>query len=192
MCYRLYPPPCAPYELLPCPAAANWARRLCSIIEDTRGKVTAGVANAGAGTGAGAGAGAGAAACAGAGVMLEFCAPFLRCPYLETSTEHRTEHFLMGGSKCCITFHIHEFLFIFPVGGGIIIVTVASFSSVRVLLNEEYRTPKWSLCHAPPYPRKVQGNHCFDSCLWLSPQTPQLKTTFLTCEAELCSGSPPE
>ena len=66
------------------------------------------------------------------------------------------------------------------------------FCSVRVLLNEEYRTPKWWLCHAPPYPRKMQGNHCFGSCLWLSPQTPQLKTTFLTCEAELCSGSPPE
>ena len=145
MCYRLYPPPCAPYELLPCPAAANWARRLCSITEDTRGKVTAGVANPGAGTGAGAGAGAGAGggACAEAGGLLEFCTPFLRYPSLETSTEHRTEHFLVGSSNCCITFHIHEFLFFFPVRGATIIVTVASFSSVRVLLNEEYCTPKW-------------------------------------------------
>ena len=58
VCYRLYPfPPCAPCELLPsCPAAVNWARRLCSMAEDTRGKVTAGVANPGAGAGAGAGA----------------------------------------------------------------------------------------------------------------------------------------
>ena len=99
-------------------------------------------------------------------------------PYLETSTEHRTEHFLVGGSNCCITFHTHEFLFLFPVGGGL-------FFSVRVLLNKEYRTPKWWICHAPPYPRNVQGNHCFGSCSWLSPQIPHLKTTFLTCEAKL-------
>ena len=47
-------------------------------------------------------------------------------PYLETSTEHRTEHFLMGGSNCCIPFHTHEFLFLFPVGGATM-VTVARF-----------------------------------------------------------------
>ena len=46
-------------------------------------------------------------------------------PYLDTSTEHRTEHFLMGGSKCCITFHTYEFFFS-PVGGATM-VTVASF-----------------------------------------------------------------
>ncbi|CAN0018512.1 unnamed protein product, partial [Ascophyllum nodosum] len=41
---------------------------------------------------------------------------------------HRTPHgaFPMGGSNCCITFHTHEFLFIFPVGGATI-VTVARF-----------------------------------------------------------------
>ena len=47
-------------------------------------------------------------------------------PYLDTSTEHRTEHFLMGGSNCCITFHTHEFFFLFPVGGATM-VTVARF-----------------------------------------------------------------
>ena len=45
---------------------------------------------------------------------------------VETSTEHRTEHFLMGGSNCCITFQTHEFLFLFPVGGATV-VTVARF-----------------------------------------------------------------
>ena len=35
--------------------------------------------------------------------------------YSETSAEHRTERFLMGGSNCCITFYTHEFLFLFPV-----------------------------------------------------------------------------
>ena len=58
-----------------------------------------------------------------------------------------------------------------------------------MLLNEGPRTAKWWLRHAPAHPRKVQGNHCFGSCSWLSPQTTQLKTTSsLTCEAELCSG----
>ena len=48
-------------------------------------------------------------------------------PYLDTSTEHRTEHFLMDGSNCCITFHTHdEFFFLFPVGGATV-VTVARF-----------------------------------------------------------------
>ena len=47
-------------------------------------------------------------------------------PYLDTSTEHRTEHFLMGGSNCCITFHTHEFFFLFPFGGATM-VTVARF-----------------------------------------------------------------
>ena len=47
-------------------------------------------------------------------------------PYLEISIEHRSEHFLMGDSNCCITFHSHEFLFLFPVGGATI-VTVARF-----------------------------------------------------------------
>ena len=61
------PAPCAPCELLPCPAAANRARRLCSINEDICGKLTAGVVNPGAGSGAGAGAGTGADA--GAGVL---------------------------------------------------------------------------------------------------------------------------
>ena len=78
VCHRLYPPLCAPCELPPCPDAANRARRLCSMTEDTRGKVTAGVANPGAGAGAGArdGADAGAGAGAGAGVLLEVCATF--------------------------------------------------------------------------------------------------------------------
>ena len=46
--------------------------------EDTRGKVTAGVANPGAGAGAGGGDGAGAGAGAGAeaGVLLEVCETF--------------------------------------------------------------------------------------------------------------------
>ena len=55
-------------------------------------------------------------------------------------------------------------------------------ASARVLLDKDYRTPKWWICHAPPYPRKVQGNHCFGSCSWLSPQIAHLKTTFLTRE----------
>ena len=67
-----------------------------------------------------------------------------------------------------------------------------SFSLVRVLLNEGHRTAKWWLRHAPSYPRKVQGNHCFSLCSWLSPQTTELKTTSLTCEAKLCSSSFPE
>ena len=37
----------------------------------------------------------------------------------------------------------------------------------------------------PPYLRKVQGNHCFGSCSWLSPQIPHLKTTLLIFEAKL-------
>ena len=59
------------------------------------------------------------------------------------------------------------------------------FSSVPVLLTKEYHTLKWWICYAPPYPRKVQGNHCFGSWSWLSPQIPHLKTAFLICEAEL-------
>ena len=107
-------------------------------------------------------------------------------PYLGTSTEHRTEHyFLMGGLNCCITFHTREFLFLFPVGGATIMVIVrcdVPFLFVHVLLNEEYRTLKWWICHNPLYyPRKVQGNHCFGSCSWLFPQIPRPKTTFLTC-----------
>ena len=48
-----------------------------------------------------------------------------RC--LDSSTEHRTEHFLMGGSNCCITFYTHdEFFFLFLVGRATI-VTVARF-----------------------------------------------------------------
>ena len=58
-------------------------------------------------------------------------------------------------------------------------------SSIRVLLTKEYHILKWWICHAPPYPRKVQGNHCFGSCSWLFPQIPHLKTTFIICEAEL-------
>ena len=46
--------------------------------------------------------------------------------YLDTSTEHRTEHFLMGGSNCCITFHTHELFSLFPVGEATM-VTVARF-----------------------------------------------------------------
>ena len=84
-------------------------------------------------------------------------------PYLDTSTEHRTKHFLMGGSNCCITFHTHEFFFLFPVGGATMVTVAVFFSSVRVLLDKDYRTPKWWMCHAPPYPRKVQG----ESLLWL-------------------------
>ena len=103
-------------------------------------------------------------------------------PYLDTSTEHRTEHFIMGGSNCCIIFHTHEFFFLFPVGGATMVTVAIFFSSVRVLLDKDYRTPKWWICHALPYPRKVQGNHCFGSCSWLSPQIAHLKTTFLTCE----------
>ena len=93
----------------------------------------------------------------------------------------------MGGSNCCITFYTHEFLFLFPVGEQLWSPSQGFFSSVRVLLNKEYRPPKWWICHAPPCPRKVQGNHCFgSSCSWLSPQIPHLKTTFfLTCEEEL-------
>ena len=48
-------------------------------------------------------------------------------PYLDTSTEHRTEHyFVMGGSNYCITFHTHEFFFLFPVEGATM-VAVARF-----------------------------------------------------------------
>ena len=32
----------------------------------------------------------------------------------------------MGGSNCCITFHTHEFFFLFPVGGATMF-TVARF-----------------------------------------------------------------
>ena len=73
------PPPLFPSELLPCPAAANRARRLRSNPEDTRGKIAAGAANPGASAGAGTGAGAGAGA---AGVLLECCVtvPTKRCP----------------------------------------------------------------------------------------------------------------
>ena len=71
---QVVPPPCAPCKLLlPCPATTNQARRLCSITEDTRGKVAAGVASPGAGAEAGAGAGAGVEA---AGVLLECCMAF--------------------------------------------------------------------------------------------------------------------
>ena len=94
MCHRLYPPLCAPCELLPCPAAVNRAtnRRLCFITEDTRGKVAAGVVNPGAGAGAGEGARAGAEA----GVLLECCVAFplrsdaraLRCPKLQSCEAH--------------------------------------------------------------------------------------------------------
>ena len=103
-------------------------------------------------------------------------------PYLETSTEHRTEHFLMGGLNCCITFHTHEFLFLYPVGGTTM-VTVARFLFFCPRASEQRvsHTEGW-ICHVPPYPCKVQGNHCFGSCSWLSPQIPHLKNTFLTCE----------
>ena len=106
-------------------------------------------------------------------------------PYLETSTEHRTEHFLIGGSNCCIAFHTHDLLLLFPVGGANM-VTVTRFlffcpcaSEQRVSHTKVVDLP------CPPYPRKVQGNHCFGSCSWLSPQIPHFKTTFLTCETEL-------
>ena len=110
-------------------------------------------------------------------------------PYLDTSTEHRTEHFLMGGSIAASlstpmsssSFSPSEEQLWSPLRG--------LFSSVRVLLDKEYRTPKWWICHAPPYPGKVQGNHCSGSCSWLSPQIAHLKTTFLTCEAELHHSS---
>ena len=66
------PPPAVPHvKLLPCPAAASRARRFCSITEDTRGKVAAGVANAGAG--------------AGAGVLLECCVTVLTERYPNSS-----------------------------------------------------------------------------------------------------------
>ena len=42
-------------------------------------------------------------------------------PTLETSTVHRTEHFPMGDENCYITFHTHEFLFLFPVGVSTIV-----------------------------------------------------------------------
>ena len=85
-------------------------------------------------------------------------------------TEHRTEHFLMGGTNCYITYQTHEFLFLFPVGGSTI-VTVARllFFCPRALLNEEHRTAKWWLRYAPLYTRKLQGNYSFGSYSWLSP-----------------------
>ena len=110
------------------------------------------------------------------------------------STEHRTGHFPMGNANCCITFQTHEFLFLFPVGGSTI-VTVKRFLFFCPSCDPEQRASqaKWWLRRARPYPRKVQENHNYDSCSWLSPQTSQLKTTSsLTYEAELCPGSPPE
>ena len=75
----LPPVPYVNYFLHVCPAAVNRAKCLCSITEDTRRKVAAGVANSGAGAEAGAGAGAGVGA---AGVLLECCVTFptKRCP----------------------------------------------------------------------------------------------------------------
>ena len=46
---------------------------------------------------------------------------------------------------------------------------------------------------AGPDPSSLGGSRYVVSVAsWLSPQTTQLKTTSLTCEVELCSGSPPE
>ena len=118
---------------------------------------------------------------------------FLGLRKTPNSTEHRTEHFPMDGANCCITSQTHASSSFSPSEDQKSSPLRGSFYYVRVFLNEEHRTAKWFLRQAPPYPRKVQGNHCFGSCSWFSPQTTQRKTTSsLICNAELCSGSPPD
>ena len=84
-------------------------------------------------------------------------------PYLETSTEHRTEHFLMGGSNCCITFHTHDFLFLFPVGGATM-VTVARFLFFCPRASEQ-RVSHTKVVDLPRPPLSAQG--AGESLLWL-------------------------
>ena len=84
-------------------------------------------------------------------------------PYLETSAEHRTEHFLMGGSNCCITFHTHELLFLFPVGGATI-VTVARFHFLGPRASEG-RVSHTEVVDLPCPPLSAQG--AGESLLWL-------------------------
>ena len=84
-------------------------------------------------------------------------------PYLETSTELRTEHFLMGGSNCCITFHTHEFLFLFPVGGATM-VTVASFSFFYPRASDQ-RVSHTEVVDLPCPSLPAQG--AGESLLWL-------------------------
>ena len=108
------------------------------------------------------------------------------------STDHRTEHFPMGGANCCVTFRTHEFLFLFPVGGSKI-VTVAKFLFFCPC-SPERRASHSEMVASPYPPLAAQGAlFCFGLCSWLSPQTTQLKTTSsLTCEAKICSSSSPE
>ena len=80
------------------------------------------------------------------------------------STDHHTEHFPMGGANCCMTFQTQEFLFLSSSEGQQPSPLRGSFSSVRVLLNEEHRTAKWWLRHAPLHPCKVQVR---ESLPWL-------------------------
>ena len=84
-------------------------------------------------------------------------------PYLETSTEQRTEHFLMGGSNCRITFHTHEFLFRFPVGGATM-VTVARFLFFCPHASEQ-RVSHTEVVDLPCPPLSAQGAE--ESLLWL-------------------------
>ena len=85
-------------------------------------------------------------------------------PYLEASTEHRTEHFLIGGSNCCITFHTHEFLFLFPVGGATIMVTLASFFFFCPRACDQ-RVSHTEVVDLPCLPLSTQG--AGESLLWL-------------------------
>ena len=80
------------------------------------------------------------------------------------STDHRTEHFPMGGANCCITFQTHEFLFLSPVGGSTI-VTVARFLFFCPRAPER-RTLHSEMVASPcPPPLSAQGAE--ESLLWL-------------------------
>ena len=76
-------------------------------------------------------------------------------PYLKTSTEHRTENFLMDGSNCFITFPTHEFLFLFPVGGATM-VTVARFLFFCPRASEQ-RVSHTEVVDLPCPPLSAQG-----------------------------------
>ena len=86
-------------------------------------------------------------------------------PHLETFTEHRTEHFLLGGSNCCIIFHTHEFLFLFPVGGATM-DAVASFLFFFCPRVSEKRVSHTEVVDLPCPPLSAQG--AGEALLWLT------------------------
>ena len=85
----------------------------------------------------------------------------------------------MDGSNCCITFHTHEFLFLFPVGGATI-VTVARF--IFFCRRAPERASHTEVVALPRPPLSAQG--AGESLLWLMfvalSADPATQTTFVS------------